>query len=85
MGRGGRWAEGALPAITSRTPGTTSIALPSPSAPGRLAQARKEVSGMAERPARMGWRRTALLALGGGIGAFLGTLITAWLIHLARR
>jgi len=40
---------------------------------------------MAERPARMGWRRTALLALGGGIGAFLGTLITAWLIHLARR
>ena len=74
-----------MPAITSRTPGTTSIALPtSPSAPGRLAQARKEVSGMAEKE-RMGWRRTALLALGGGIGALLGTLITAWLIHKARR
>ena len=39
---------------------------------------------MAEKE-RMGWRRMALLALGGGIGAMVGTLITAWLIHKARR
>jgi len=31
-------------------------------------------------PVRMGWDRTFLLAL----GAFLGVLLTAWLIHLAR-
>ena len=39
---------------------------------------------MSELP-RMGWRRTALLAVGGGVGAALGVLAAAWLIHKARR
>ena len=40
---------------------------------------------MAEQPARMGWKRTYLLAIGGAIGGALGVLVAAWLIHLARR
>ena len=40
---------------------------------------------MAERPERMGWRRTAWLAVGGGIGAALGVLIAAAIIHALRR
>lgn len=33
---------------------------------------------------RLGWKRTYLLALGGGLGALLGVLLTAYLIHLSR-
>ena len=33
---------------------------------------------------RLGWERTFLLALGGGLGALVGVLVTAYLIHLSR-
>lgn len=34
---------------------------------------------------RLGWKRTFLLAAGGGLGALAGVLITAYLIHLSRK
>jgi len=34
---------------------------------------------------RLGWERTYLLAAGGGIGALIGVLVTAYLIHLSRK
>ena len=40
---------------------------------------------MAEAPQRMGWERTFFLAIGGGVGAAIGVLVTALLIHLYRQ
>jgi len=33
---------------------------------------------------RLGWERTGWLAVGGAVGALIGVLVTAYLIHLAR-
>jgi len=34
---------------------------------------------------RMGWSRTVLLALGGAVGALVGVLVVAELIHVMRK
>ena len=34
---------------------------------------------------RMGWERTAYLALGGALGALAGVLLAAWIIHVTRK
>jgi len=34
---------------------------------------------------RLGWERTVLLATGGAVGAAVGVLVTAWLIHVTRQ
>ena len=36
-------------------------------------------------PERLGWKRTAWLAIGGGIGAAVGVLLAAAIIHALRR
>ena len=32
-----------------------------------------------------GWSRTVILGVGGAIGAIAGVLLTAWIIHLAKK
>ena len=36
-------------------------------------------------PERLGWKRTAWLAIGGGVGAAVGVLLAAAIIHALRR
>ena len=38
-----------------------------------------------EKPTRLGWKRTVVLAAAAGVAAFLGVLLAAELIHEARQ